>query len=384
MTRVPSFVPGTTTHRPARIASALALATVLLTVALAPPPPASPAQAAARATSTGPAPTPRGTDVAPPCVVTGTRRVEPTMVLLGEAVAVTMTVQATCFGPIYPLHLVLVIEGSAAMAGKLGRDVKEGAAEVVERLNLPNNPATRVAVVGFDDRVRVKCPVSNDPNRVKHCIGRVGDRGNARLESGLAEARRQLRAARRDYRSPDSIREVAVVFAAHPTGGCTRPVREADGLKGDGVLLVTLCIGEDCDAQCLRAVATSPRYHFPWRERMQLANIFDTIRRSFQYILLKWLTITDQLPTALQIVTDTAQPAPNDIDVANGRIGWTQTHIPREGVTVTYRARAVAPDSQPSTLGATATFIDGGNHTGSIGFPSSPITVLGFEPRPPR
>lgn len=365
--------------------AALAIAAALVAVALAPPRPGAPARAAARATSTGPAPTPRGTDVAPPCDVAATRRVEPAMLLLGEMVDVTMTVTAQCIGPVWPLHIVVAIEASAAMAGDLGHDVESAAADLVRRLDLSRNAATRVAVVGFDDRVRVKCMLQNDRGRVMRCVDRVGaPQGSARLDLALVESRRQLLLGRGDYRTPDVIREVVVLFATRPSGGCARPQREASRLKAEGILVITLCAGADCDAACLRTVATSPRYHFEWRQRMQLANIFDTVRRTYQYILLKSLTITDQLPTALQIVTDTAQPAPNDIDVGHGRIGWTQTHIPREGVTVTYRARAVAPGSQPSTLGAAATFVDGGNHRDTVTFPSSLITVLGFAPgRPP-
>lgn len=360
--------------------SALALAAALLAVALAPPPPASPAQAAARATSTGPAPTPRGTDVAPPCVVAGTRSVEPTTLLLGETVGVTMTVTAQCAGPIEPLHIAVVIEASAAMAGELGRDVRAAAAQFIERLDLPTNPASRVAVIGFDDRVRVKCALFNDRGRVMRCLHRIGAHGNARWDIALDEARRQLLSGRGDYKSPDVIREVVVLFAARPNGGCARPSREATRLKGDGVLLITVCVGADCDTPCLRTVATSPRHHFEWWQRAHLGRVLDTIRRSFQYILLKSLTITDQLPNAIRIMSDTAQPAPNDIDVALGRIGWSQTHVPREGVTITYRARTVETGSQPSTLGATVRYVDNGNHSGSIHLPPSAITVLGSRP----
>ena len=88
--------------------AALAIAAALVAVALAPPRPGAPARADPRPIATGPTPTPRGTQIAWPCVVTGTRTVTPTTVQLGETVDVTMSVQAACFGSIVPLHLSLI------------------------------------------------------------------------------------------------------------------------------------------------------------------------------------------------------------------------------------------------------------------------------------
>jgi len=357
---------------------ALAIAATLVAVALAPPRPTAPAQAAGRATPTGPAPTPRGTEIARPCVVTGTRRVEPTTVQLGETIDVTMTVRAACSGAIFPLHVALVIEGSAAMADGLGRDVKAAASALLDALDLPNNPHTRVAVIGFDDRVRVKCPVSSDDWRVRRCIERIGAQGNARLDLGIAEARRQLVAASDDYNESgrDTQRQVTVVFAARPTGDCARSMHEASRLKGLGILLLTACVGEDCDVQCIRSMATSPRYHFSWRNRLRPAQYFRSYNPGFQNVILKRLAIDDHLPGTLQILTDTMQPPPTLVDVATGRLRWTQTHIPKEGVTFTFRTRSLAVGHQPSTLGATGAFTDNRNRTGSIVFPTTPITVV--------
>ncbi|MEO8082489.1 MAG: vWA domain-containing protein [Ardenticatenales bacterium] len=361
-------------------ATSIALAAFLAAVALAPPHPVAPARAADRPTSSVPSPTPRGTQVARPCIVVADRRVEPETVLLGETVDVTMTVLALCASTILPLHVVLVIDGSDAMAGGLGRDVQESAAALVDDLRLSEASYIRVAVVGFDDRVRVKCALSNDARGIKRCIERIGERGNARLETGLMEAGRQLQLGRDDYTDPANIRQVVVVYTGRPTGGCLKASRAVGRLKDDGDLVITVGIGDAFDEPCVRDLATSPRYYFPWRERTDVVRVFESIRKQFQNIIVKTLTIADRLPAAFEILTDTARPEPDLVDVADGRIRWTQTHIPKDGVTVTYRARTLAPGYQPSTLGAGGTFSDNRNHPDTFAFPASWITVLGTQP----
>jgi len=306
------------------------------------------------------------------------RTVEPTTMLLGETVDVTMTVTALCASISSPLHVVLVIDGSAAMVGDLGRDVRDAAAELVDRLDLRDNPSTRVAIVSFDDRTRVQCLLSNDAVRVTRCIDRVAASGAARLELGLAEASRILRPARSEFPPPYVIREHVVVYAARPAGGCVRSLREAERLKADGLQIETVCAGEDCDAPCLRSLATSLRRHFAWRDRAELLDVFSTIRKQFTSILLDRLSISDQLSDALVLLTDTVQPEAWQADAATGRLGWTLSNIPRDGVTVTYRARSVRPGHHPVSLGTTGRFTDSLGQVGTFGYEPSDILVLGF------
>ena len=314
------------------------------------------------------------------CISIAKRTVDPTTMLLGETVDVTMTVTALCAGLSSPLHIVLVVDGSAAMAGDLGRDVRDTAEDLVDRLDLRDSPATRVAVVSFDDRTRVRCPLSNDAVRVTRCIDRVAASGAARLELGLAEARRILRPARSAFPPPYVIREHVVVYAARPAGGCARSLREAERLKADGVQIETVCAGEDCDAPCLQSLATSLRRHFAWRDRAELRHVFVTIRHQIRSILIERLSISDQLSDALVLLTDTVRPAAWQADAATGRVGWTLSDIPRDGVTVTYRARTVRPGNHPVSLGTTGRFTDSLGQFGTFGYEPSYILVLGFDP----
>lgn len=321
----------------------------------------------------------RRTPVQSTCVSIAERTVDPTTMLLGETVDVTMTVTALCASISSPLHIVLVIDGSEAMAGRLGRDVRDAAAALVDYLDLRDNPSTRVAVVGFDERVHVRCGLSNDGGRAARCIDRVAANGEARLEVGLAEAGRILRPARKQFPPPHVMREHVVVYAARPAGGCARSLRETERLKAEGVQIETLCAGDDCDAPCLQSLATSLGQRFAWRDRAELPEWFRWMRRPWTPGVIERLAISDQLSDALELLTDTVQPEAWQADAATGRVGWTLSDIPREGVTVTFRARTVRPGNHPVSLGTTGRFTDSLGQVGTFGYEPSHILVLGFD-----
>ena len=53
------------------------------------------------------------------------------------------------------------------------------------------------------------------------------------------------------------------VFTVYPNGvDDTAALQQASSVKGQGVLLATVCVSNACDDACMRQIASSPRYFF--------------------------------------------------------------------------------------------------------------------------
>ena len=50
-------------------------------------------------------------------------------------------------------------------------------------------------------------------------------------------------------------------------------IAAAGQAKGQGILVITVCVGGGCDVQCMRSAATSPRYFFEARNSSALVQI---------------------------------------------------------------------------------------------------------------
>ncbi len=315
------------------------------------------------------------------CIALQKKIADPQMVLLGETVDVTLTVTALCAGESFPLHIVLVLDGSGSMQGDPNQQMKKACRELIDRLNLKDNPATKVGVVMFNNAAKVLCQLTNLPNQANGCVGRVGAAGGTCIDCGIKAGVGVMTRGRTNAADRDTIREVMVVLSdGENNAGCGPVLAAAGQAKGAGILVITVCVGTGCDVQCMRQAATSPRYFFEARQASQLVNVFDAIRKQFQNIILKGLTVIDNIPENMDYIEGSAQPEPNAIGANGEYLEWRQTHIPKDGVTFTFKVRPLEVGYHRTNKGAYGTYTDNKNRSGDFIFRDPWVLVLQPEP----
>lgn len=325
-------------------------------------------------------PTPTATLAPGECRDVG-NKVATEKVWLGDTAAITITFRRECVDPIYPLHIALVLDGSGAMAGSLTRDMKAAVLDFVKDLDLGGNPNTKVAVVEFNTQSRVLCQLTNDAGRVNSCIRRVGAEGGVAIDRGIAGGLQVLVRGRGGSGSSDIYEVMVLVSQGHNDAGCSPVLKAAGQVKGQGVLLITVCAGRDCDAQCMRQAASSPRYFFTLDTMGLLGPIFQQIRQRIRGITLNQVTVTDTLPANMRYVPDSADPAPKEIGPNGDYLIWQTNYVPRDGVTYSFEVEPQELGCHPTNGEARADYKDNQNRSGSYAFPV-PIVAVEVRPSP--
>ncbi len=300
-------------------------------------------------------------------------------VYLGDTADVTLTFKARCAGYTMPLHIVLVMDGSGSMEGSKNRRMTDGAMELVRRLRLEKYPETRIGVVEFNTEARRLCGLINDEGRVFSCIRRVRAAGGKAIDVGLHEGLR-LFLRERPALGKFGAYEVMLLFSdGHNDAGCAEAERATHKVKGQGVLLISVCVGHDCDDRCMRDLATSPRYFFEIGQIGQILPVFEMIRNGDIWIRLKKLTVTDRLAGKMRYVEDSATPAPTAIGPEADELRWVTNYVPAEGATITFKVEPQALGHQPTNIEAKADFVTNQNEPGSFVYP---VPYVSVEVRP--
>lgn len=315
------------------------------------------------------------------CVAVNRKDASPKVILLGETVDITLTITALCAGEQFPLHIVLVLDGSGSMAGDPNREMKKAARNLVQRLGLKDSPATQIGVVQFNSAAKILCQLTNSSGKASGCIGRVGAVGGTNIGEGINAGLRVLQKGRQGASDPDSINEIMVVLSdGEDNQGCGNVQAAAGRVKAQGILLITVCVGTSCDAQCMRQVASSPRYFFEARSASQLSNIFEQIRRGIDRIVLKSLKVVDNLPPNMVLVEGSAEPVPNSTGPNDDQLEWRTSYVPREGVTYSFKVKPQEVGHWPTNNGAFGEFTDNKSRKGTFEFRDPYVLVL--NPRP--
>lgn len=358
--------------RPA-LAAALALATAYSLLAAAP----AATSHAGRTHALEPTATPL-----PPCAVTATRTVAPLTARVGERVDVTVSLAVGCPIERFPLHIIYVIDDSSDMDSREGRDVRHEVQQAMLDF-IPNERTDlRVGVVGYNTRPTVRCALTRDTRAAARCFNRLAARGQAHPDAGITAALALLTRARHLATPGDVIREVVILVAHQPqrTSQCSRARSAMSRLKDQGVLVISVCGGTDCDAACIRDLATSPRYFLPWRSSVDvgrfLRSLFTVSRVSWTSIILKRLALTETLPSAVTLIPDSGQPEPVAIGQAPTTITWRITHVPKDGLTMTYGVRLDAIGTLTVPEGSNGSFLDNKNRFGTFDVPGGHVDVL--------
>lgn len=315
------------------------------------------------------------------CVARLTRTVNPQTVDLGETVAVTTVFNADCGKVVDPLHLVFALDVSGSMAGKPLTDTVGLLRGMTRELLADQLVVTRVGLVAFNDEIARRCALTTSIAAVDACLQNLPAKGGSDLAMGITESLTMLDEGRQGLGATVTPNEVMIVLSDGSNNlGCDPVKQAARRAKGEGVLMVTVCIGGSCDLQCMREAASSARYHFDISQSDALMAMLQSFRTSMRGI--RRLTLQETLTPNLEYVAGSAAPDAA-WDPAASRLTW-ELAIPASPMTVTYQLRPLQVGTMPSGHSATATFTDQKLLTGTVSAPVETITVLpgGSDPRP--
>lgn len=309
------------------------------------------------------------------CVANGAKSAE-AEVVAGAPARVQTRLAISCRPVTAPLHVALVMDGSEAMSGTLKNQIQAQAAELVRALRLPANPTTKMAVIEYSDRVRRHSDLTNDEARLLTAVARTGARGKPMIELGLREALALLQAERQAAGAPAELSEVIVLLSnGRNEKGCSAAVTAAAEAKANRILVLAACVSAGCELDCLRQVATAPRYAFVMPD--QKANLIDVLRRGQRQVA---VTIVDLLLTEelrLPYVLDSGSPAPDWVSDDRLELRWRFGSVSaEEELTVGYSVETMTPGEQEVGVRSRAVFTNSVGWRGEFIFPQPRIRVL--------
>jgi Mg-chelatase subunit ChlD len=315
-----------------------------------------------------------------PCQPVYNKIAEPNVILYGEEVDITLTVKALCAGERFPLHIVLVLDGSGSMQGQKTRQMKIAAARLIRGLEMKEYPSTKVGVVEFNSQARRLTSLTNNENQAIGAVNKVQASGGTRIDLGIMEGLRVLSQGRQGI-DRNSLTEVMVVLSdGGNNAGCSPVLSAARKARGQGVLLISVCVGNDCDEQCMRQVASGPRYYFRAENAGQLQAVFERIRDRILKINLRKLTVVDTLPSWMEYIPGSADPPQTAPDNPAQWLKWEDVYVPADGVTYAFKVRPLKTGYMPTNAGATGELVDNKGRTRSWDFQIPWVTVLQPEP----
>lgn len=323
------------------------------------------------------------------CRVVVEQTVNPTVILLGETIDVRLILQPRCGQTAgQPLHVVLVIDTSASMQGQPIMQAKNAARGFIDDLKLADHADTLLGIVSFNNSAETVCPLTNQIAKLMGCLSKLGNAptGGTDITSGLVEAGNMLKKGRKQAPTRPST---AVLLLSDGTNqaGCNPVQRAAQDLKREGSLLGTVCVGADCDQECMRSAASQPRFALAVTDAAQLAGAFAKLRRELVDLVLEDATITQLLPPDLMVVGVGApgEPDPfvNSDPEAGASLRWKVSVVASSGLTLSYRVRPTRLGAQPSGTKAWTVLRRSDGAGLAADFPQRTILVLQAPAEPP-
>ncbi|MBK7781790.1 MAG: VWA domain-containing protein [Ardenticatenia bacterium] len=328
-------------------------------------------------------------DDADGCRVDVQQTVNPAVILLGETIEVRLILQPRCGQSAgQPLHVVLAIDTSGSMQGQPIMQAENAARQFIEDLNLADHPSTSVGIVSFNNSAETICALTNQSKTLSGCLNKLGNArtGGTDIASGLVEAGELLKKGRKQS-ATRPLAAVLLLSNGTNQAGCHPVERAASDLKRDGALLGTVCVGAECDQDCMRKAASQPRFALAVTDAGQLASAFDKLRREMVDVVLEDANITQLLSPDVTLVGVGApgepEPRIDDDPVEGASLRWKVPLLAKAGLTLTYRVRPTRLGEQPSGLRAWTVIrrSDGGGLQAD--FPQRTILVLQAPLEPP-
>lgn len=309
-----------------------------------------------------------------PCRLSRGKWADPTLLWLGDWTTVTLTSTTDCPAQRIPLNIVLSIDGSLSMNpnNKLV-NAKRAATQFVNKLDFS---ITKVGVTAFGGRARLKVKVTDDKGQVQSAINSIITDWGTDMEGGIALSHQILTDAQTANPDPDlpPPNEVIVLLGdGLPWPAGNNPMRTAARAKGSGILLITVCVGGDCDKALMRNLASRPDLFFDVQQSSRLVGIYEDIANELLETDLRRLTIIDELPDNMEYVEDSANIPPDSF--SDNKLQWNMSTISKSGITLTYQVEPLEAGIWPTNVEATGKFWDTEDRIGDFTFPVPEVEV---------
>lgn len=269
-----------------------------------------------------------------------TRSVDPPRVALCEQARVETRVRAACAPP--PLSVVLNVDRSGSMYGQPIRDVMAAGHALLDALELPGSPDTRVALISHGDPAQVDVPFGADEVALRAGLDRLAVASEAVPDNlpGAIDLARQLFEADRAGLGHAPVEVMVVLSDGGQTFAAPQVLAAAARARGAGLLVAAICV-QNRLASCptMAAIASRSELSFEVQGSDRLPQVFEAVARGARAVAAREILLTERLPAGLGYVAGSARPEAM-VDPRAGTLSWRLQFVPREGMTVSY---AVAP-----------------------------------------
>ncbi|RME71718.1 MAG: VWA domain-containing protein [Chloroflexi bacterium] len=186
-----------------------------------------------------------------------------------------------------PLNLCLVLDRSTSMQGMRLQQVKEGARQIIDRLN----PDDALALVVFSDRAEVILPSQKniDKAMAKSIASTIQPSGGTEMLQGLLAGLHELE----KHRTPESVNHLILLTDGQTYGDEQECLERAQWAGMNQISLTTMGIGSDWNEQLLDQMAavsggTSVYIDSP----RKVVDVFKTTIRNLSSVVARELTMS--------------------------------------------------------------------------------------------
>jgi Ca-activated chloride channel family protein len=173
-----------------------------------------------------------------------------------------------------PVDVVLVVDTSSSMTPDKLALARSAASGFVDLLALPRD---RGAIVAFDSEARTVQMLTTDRSALHTALGSLSTSVGTRIDLGLGEGLAAVAGV--DARAgADPV--LVLLTDGRPDGGTHQQVLTMAELARDlGVVVYTIGLGEDVDAELLKEVAGQHDRYFPAPTAADLARIYGAVAK---------------------------------------------------------------------------------------------------------
>jgi uncharacterized protein YegL len=311
------------------------------------------------------------------CTVSYDMTAAPAEVDAGGVVTVTLSLQAVgdCSSNDSPVDVMLVIDRSGSMAGRMISDAKQAAVEFVNQMDLT---VDQVGVASFatTGRGTLDHPLSRDASAVIQAINRLSAGGETDIKEGLEIAATEIISSGHHLATNAPV--IIILSDGHHNETSSGELLATAGrIKQAGIRIISIGLGSYADERQLKAVASSSTDYYYAPDSADLADIYRSIAATAR-VAARDMVITDTLSSYVSLVPASFQ-GPISPTVSGNHVIWHVAAVSTAPLTLTYQVVMTdTPNTNPgwptsdSTL---APYIDAGGNPASLTFPVPYVKV---------
>jgi len=306
------------------------------------------------------------------CRVRGDKRAAPSVVKVGERIAVTLQIGGDCPNTAPRADIVLAVDRSGSMVENDGiTATRQAAIAFLDAIDLSQD---RVGVVAFNHTAQLIQPLTDDVAAARSAIEAMTAIGGTDLEAPLKIAEAELFGAR----GRSDAKPIIVLLTDGRSGnGPDAALAAATAAKARGARIFTIGFG-DIDPMVMALAASTPEDAYLAADPSTLGDIYAAIAaRLTASVLARSVALTDELPADMAFAGAISGPAPR---VAGRTLTWNLADVPFAGASLSY---AVVPSQlgrRATNVRAAAAFVDGLRRDGSLVFPVPYVDVVDIDP----